>query len=661
MSDLRVLMPQRFDVLGRSMDSSVVSQWLWLDTACDLVLWGPGLPGFVPGRPLDQVARDVEADVVLLPDLHHAIPDLWTELWAGVERVEVPVVWHLTDWGSALDRRREMLDRVRPAAVLINNTPDRISAYDDLLAAHGVRTLVVQWGFDRGIFHPPAPGAARDIDLLVCGADVPADVYPVRVGVKAAARSLADRWNVVDLSHPGYWETGGIEARGQSQFADLLRRTRVVTTGTAFGVIARKSLEAAACGAVAAGDLPLEQPDAERLAPATLAVDPAWDVARIARELDDLLRDAPRLAAMAAAGPDATRGMDHRERAHEYVAALRTVAAPPVRASRARRRDHAVKLVAAPEPESVPSTRADWHDVWRDGPAGASRTRRVGAVLTAAEQDVCVVAFDPDAALDVDAAVLVEAARSTGGVAARPAGGPAVGDLRPWAAAAVDRRALVAELSPRRGRFGLEEALLAVAAQSGLAYLDGDGFGDLAAELAFLHAAATLDTEGARAQEIYVACRQLMGRAAAFSRSRVAAEAAGWLGGAFGRTFELPVMVPAPSAMAQDPELAEPLSRDDVLVVLRPGDRQAVQAIAAHARRGPAAERLAIAIPVTCQVLPPVMLATLADELPRLGVDLEACAELILLERPLWDGELAWLEQLLPAVKAPVGLPTIGL
>jgi Fe-S oxidoreductase len=41
------------------------------------------------------------------------------------------------------------------------------------------------------------------------------------------------------------------------------------------------------------------------------------------------------------------------------------------------------------------------------------------------------------------------------------------------------------------------------------------------------------------------------------------------------------------------------------------------------------------------------------DELEAAGVDLDACADLVLLERPLWDAEVAWLADRCPSPSSP--------
>src|SRR3954471_14617877 len=117
-STLRVLMPQRLDVTASAMDANINDQWYWLADACDLVFWGPGLDGFVPGMPLDEVAEHVDADVVVLPDFMHAISGVWAQLWEGAERVRRPVVWKLGDIGSAVAERRAVWERVQPRAIL---------------------------------------------------------------------------------------------------------------------------------------------------------------------------------------------------------------------------------------------------------------------------------------------------------------------------------------------------------------------------------------------------------------------------------------------------------------------------------------------------------------------------------------------------------------
>ncbi|MCW3004571.1 MAG: hypothetical protein JWQ20_3869 [Conexibacter sp.] len=658
MSRLRVLMPQRFDLLSRAMDTNIVAQWQFLAEAVDLVLWGPGLDGFAPGKTLDQVAADVDADVILLPDLHHAIPELWDELWRGAERAPCPVVWHLVDQASWLEHRRAVIERVRPDALLLSYSRARIPEYEDLIAAHDIVTLSVPWGFDNVLFGPadPARAVTRDIDLLIAGAAEPEPVYRMRARVQTAARMLAGRWNVVDLGHPGYWESGQLAAgRGQAQFADLLRRTKLATTGAAFGGLPRKYWESAACGAIGVGDLPAGEPDADRFVDCSLVVDPHWDEARIAFEMDALLRDRDRLAALSAAGPGAVAGCDHRERAHDYAAALASVVRTPIRAHRPRpfpAPAPALLVIAAPEPESVPSPRRDWHDAWRAGPAGASRTRRVEAVLAGSDADVCVVALDPDAARHVDALVLASTCRASGAIAVRPAADAPDGSfaLTAWAAIAAPRAALLQELQGRRGRFGVEEAIGALGVCIGVELGPEGAFRDVAADLARLCAVARVglpvDQAALRAE-----LRRVSQRALTEGRNRTAREIYGmaclcW------DVFLDPVAASPDGVVAaepQDPELETPLVAGAAFAIYAPQDPACLAPIAGHAALGPAAPPLQIGVPATSGVMPSDVLATLARDLEHAGIDLDASADLVLLERPLWDAEIAWLAARCPA------------
>jgi len=630
-------MPQRFDVLSRSMDANIVSQWLALQAACDLVLWGPGLDGFVPGMPIDEVAEYVDADVVLLPDLHHALPWLWTELWAGIERSRRPVVWHLVDHGSTVAERRAVFERIRPAAVLSSCAAHALHDYDDLRERFDTQVLVVPWGYDAVQFHPPAPGAARDIDLLVAGAEVPEEVYRVRNRVKRAARSLAGEYRVVDLGHPGYWETTGLVlGRGQAQYADLLRRTRLATTGTAFGsALTRKYWESAGCGAIGVGDLPLGEPDRERFLDGTLCVDDAWDEDRIAQEMRDLLSDPDRCALMSRAASGALGGCDHRERAHDYVAALATVALPPTRERRPRPFPAAAparKVCAAAEPAAVPVVRADWIDVWAGGPSGASRTRRTAEAL-AGEEDVVVLALDPDATLDVDALILVTACRCSGSVVVRPRDDTHDGDAlkADWSAVAAPRAALRQALSRRRGRAGLEAAIVDLGRDIGWQLLPGGAYTDPATAL--LRLSLRPDRAG-----IEVALARALEQQHADTAIELAGlrAVAGW-GPPPPRSPDFGVAAPA-----QDPECE--LLDGAAFACFDPRDPAHVAAIAAHARLGPGAPPLHVGVPLSAGVAVGDALSRLAEALAAEGVDVDAGADLVMLERPLFEAEIAWLQ-----------------
>jgi len=634
---VRLLMPQRFDVLGRSMDTNIVTQWLALEAACDLVLWGPGLDGFVPGMPLDEAADYVDADVVLLPDLHHAIPWLWTDLWAGIERSNRPVVWHLVDQGSEISKRRAVWERIQPAAVLINYSERDLTTYgyDDLRERYGTDVLYVPCGFDGIEFHAPAADAERDIDLLISGAQNPYEAYPMRNRIKQAARTLAGEFRVLEVGHPGYWETTGVvEGRGQAQYGDLLRRSRLATTGTGYSGITRKYWEAAACGAIGVGDLPRDQPERPRFVGSSLEVDPSWSDERIAEEMRRLLTDRDRCQALSRAGMEAVRGCDHRERAHDYVEALATVALDRNRVRRPRpfpSSAPARKICAAAEPTAVPGVRPNWVDVWTVGSSGASRTRRVEAAL-AGDQDVVVIAFDPDATLDVDALILATACRATGRVVVRP-GHDTRGDVfaADWSAVAAPRAALQQAVTAERGRAGLEAALIALGQAQGWQVLPGGAYTDPASALLRLTvhpspSGTDRAVNGALAQHRFTTAAELFG-----------------LRSVNGWGIEPPVVGAHPEAPtpAQDPECE--LLEGGAFARFDAREPRTVEAIAAHARLGAAAPPLHIGIPLSAGLSVTDALAVLGSVLETQGVDPSGGPDLVILERPLFEVEIAWL------------------
>jgi len=660
----RVLVPYAFDVLSRVMDSNVVSVWWWLTEVCDVVLWGPGVRGFRDDRPLDEVARDVDADVVLLPDWHGTAPDVLDTVWRGVERCAVPVVWYVDDHAAHLHVRERILRTARPAGVIFNGATGHLAVYEPLRRQLGFDWLVVPRGVDLAQFSPPPPGAPRDIDLLVCGAEEPPEVYPIRRQVKRVARRLADRLTVVDLAHPGYWEVQRAAAgRGQAAFADLLRRSRLVTTGTAYGKLASKYAEAAACGAICLGDVPPGEPAADRFLDASLVVEPGWDDDRVAREIEALLRDPARCAALSARAVAAVAGDDHRDRARDYLDVLVQIAERERRTRPRRPRRPrptpapapAALVAAAPEPGEVPTPRADWASAWTAGAPGASRTRRLEALLAARAEDVAVVALDPEGARSVDALLLAEAVRETGGVALRPARDPRPGEdplLAPWSAVAAPRAALVAALSAERGRSGPERALLALADAHGAQVLPAGGYADPCADVLLLDAAlharpgAALPVAAARAAHAEERARRE-------GRERLAAQLAGWRTSVVGGPLAPPTPASAaPAAPPQDPELEGELPAGSCFLALDPRDADAVRTVAAHAVRGEAAPTLALGIPLRTGLLPDEAGELLVPALVAAGVDLDACADLVVLERPLWDAELAWLGERLPAPAA---------
>ena len=632
---MRVLMPQRFDVLSRSMDTSIVSQWLGLQDACDLVLWGPALDGFVPGMPLDEVAEHVDADVVLLPDLHHAIPGLWADLWEGAERCRRPVVYNLGDFGSEVSKRRAMWERIRPTALLLQYSPSVLSpfGYDDLFERLGTSALVVPMGFDAVQFCAPPAGAERDIDLLLAGCEDPA-IYPVRTAVRAAAARLADEFTIVDISHPGYWETFGIQGRGQAHYADLLRRTRLALTGTGFSALMRKYWEVAGCGAIGVGDLPAGEPDGERFTDAMLQIDPAWGEERIADEIRTLLSDRRRCDELSRQATRAAKGCDHRDRGALYAQALATVARKGARAHRPRPAPpaaSALQVCAAPDPAAVPSVRSDWVDIWSLGAPGASRTRRTELAM-AGDQDVVILAFDPDAALEADALVLATACRRSGQVVVRP-GQQRGGDLltTEWSAIAAPRDALRGALGAERGRAGVEAAVIGLGGQIGWEILDGPAYADPASALMRL----SLDASSPGMEH---ALSQALNQ----RRPTTASELAGVYTAARPGAPTLVAGVHPDSARPpQDPECD--LLDGGAFMRFDPRDPGDQAAVVRYAQQGPQAPPLHIGVPLSAGVSVTDAFSLLAAALEQAGVDLDRGPDLAVLERPLFEAELAWL------------------
>jgi hypothetical protein len=646
---LRVLMPQRFDLLGRAMDSNITTQWLALGEHCDVVFWSPGLRGF-DGRSLDRAVRDNDCDLVLLPDFHHAIPGMWEPVIEGIERCGAPTAWYLGDPDSALAERRAFFHRVRPAAVVINCGYDVYHALNDLVEELGCRIVGVPLGYDTALFHPPAAGAGRDLDVLLAGADTPVEVYPLRRRLKDVVRALAEagRLRCHDQGHPGYWETvqRGPVGRGQASYADLLRRSRLVVTGTAFGGLPRKYWEGAACGAVGIGDLP-DHVGAVELAPGMLRVDVDERDDAIAARILALLDDPTGLDALSAAAIAGVARADHSTRARaiaEGLAAVagserprrpRVVPAPP--------RFHGV--VAAPDPRLAPTPRTDWHSVWDHGVDGASRTRRTEAALQASDADVVVIAFDPDAALPTDGLVLAEQvrARGGGGVVVRPGRGDGIGlGGRGMAAVAVDRETMLAALADERGRAGVERAVFAIAARDGLLLLENAAFEHPLAAILRLDAAfdrpvpgepsPAIAILGAAVQEVVLRCPDEVGH-----------EVCGWVAG---RT-RLPVAgAPGPGdgvdgARGEDPELHEKHLRGARFVAVDPGDATTVAAVVTLALTGTAP--IEIAVPYAAGCTPEAVVEPILAAFAARGADPEAGAEMVVLERPLWAAEVAWL------------------
>lgn len=645
---LRVLIPQRLDVLARSMDTVISTMWTELGRHVDLILWGPGLTGYSP-MPLDQAAEHTDCDLVLLPDLHHMTPGLWSELWAGLDRVRRPVVVFMSDPGAAVEARRDVLRLARPVAMIGMASSEVYRDYQDLLDRFGAPLITIPLGVDPGLCHPPPEGAERDIDILVSGAESP-EAYPVRAAVKRVARSLGDRYNVLDLGHPGYWQLKPDEApplRGQPLFTHLLRRARLCVTGTTWGIVSQKYFEAAACGAVGCGDLP-DGPEGDPFRGAMVEVTTGTSDAQISKLLVAVLEDPPREEALRTRGISAMEGCSLADRAAATAAALRRLVAP---ASARRPRpspapDPVLSVVAAPEPESVPPARRDWHDIW-DGAEGLSRTRALERTLAEMDAEIAVVALDPDAALPPDALYMAERLRLSGsGVVMRAARYEASGDpiAMGWTSFAAPREALIEALRDCAGRFGPEIAVMRLMRDLGAIPLPEPVFDDPAAVLMRLHAARALQAD-LTTTDLLVLARDAMARAVGvLGRGRAARELRGFAGAELGVPIDFDVpSVAEPAAVAQDPELGHDLPAGSRVVVYEPGGRAVADASRTHA--GP----IAIAVPAALGTPVDEAVRDLLDELPSHGLDPVGDVDLMVLPRPLFEAELAWLAARVPA------------
>ncbi|MGH2874001.1 MAG: hypothetical protein ACRDL5_16265, partial [Solirubrobacteraceae bacterium] len=108
------------------------------------------------------------------------------------------------------------------------------------------------------------------------------------------------------------------------------------------------------------------------------------------------------------------------------------------------------------------------------------------------------------------------------------------------------------------------------------------------------------------------------------------------------------LLEPAAAALrpAQDPECE--LLPDAAFAVFDPRAPVTAAAIAAHAQLGPAGPPLQIGVPISAGVPVAEALPLLAQALTLGGVDLDATPQLAILERPLFEAEIAWLRARLP-------------
>jgi hypothetical protein len=270
------------------------------------------------------------------------------------------------------------------------------------------------------------------------------------------------------------------------------------------------------------------------------------------------------------------------------------------------------KICASAEPEAVPSVRPDWIDIWAVGEPGSSRTQRVRLALEG-DEEIVVIAFDPDAAFNADALVLANACRASGRVAIRSAG---------WALAAAPRQKLAAALAAGKGgRDGLERAIL----ELGFDVLEGVAYTDPASMLLAQMTMPLNLTEFDR----------LLARAQAENRTTTANELEGraalcYVGPAPVVDGLLPVVEP------QDPECK--LVKDAAFVRFDPAN---LEPIVELARAGTPVN---IAVPLTCGIGMYDAFSRIARALSEAGINTRTCSELALIERQLFECEIAWLQ-----------------
>jgi hypothetical protein len=304
-------------------------------------------------------------------------------------------------------------------------------------------------------------------------------------------------------------------------------------------------------------------------------------------------------------------------------------------------------VLAPVEPAAVSPGRLDWRHA---APAGLSRTRRLEHTLRAGNEDVCVVALDPDAALPADALFLAEQVRELpAGIVLRAARNLPGASLarQGWTTVAARRLDLLAELDQHRGRFGPEAAVLALARRDGVRMLDLPSIDDPAAELARLEVARAAGLIGPT-QDVFDLVAQALRGAAKEGRATLVAELAGWCRLQLGIAVSTDGLAPADGA-PEDPELAAEATPGAELARLDPSDPALIAAIVEHARGGPAAPALELGVPVAAGVAPDAAAGTLLEALTVAGLDLEQLPDLVVLERPLYEAELRWLAQRLPS------------
>lgn len=200
--------------------------WLELEKLHDVLLWGPGRPGYTRRRQLQTLG---EADLVLTADPYRGDSEQWE-----VVGLTSPLVCVFTDTDRKFERRVDWLKRIKPKMLLLR-VKDDVPRFREALP-----DLRVEWlpfGFNPNIFHDWRE--PKEYDVAMFG--LRNERYPTRCKARELlAKEFGTRF--ADFtSETRDWPSGVTYAR-------RINRARVaIVTGGLPGFVVQKYYEIPAC------------------------------------------------------------------------------------------------------------------------------------------------------------------------------------------------------------------------------------------------------------------------------------------------------------------------------------------------------------------------------------------------------------------------------
>jgi SAM-dependent methyltransferase len=317
--------------------------------------------------------------------------------------------------------------------------------------------------------------------------------------------------------------------------------------------------------------------------------------------------------------------------------------------------ESAQRIVIPPHPGR--RTPVGWCDAGASGYAAQSRTRSLEATLQSTDSPLVTVALDPLETATELAPELEQALREGAEIALRAA------SSRPgteWSAldgiglATCERTQLLTALESERGAHGPERALLRVAQRCSKRHVvPGQSFEDPASFLARLEALFDLAGSGGHWPDprtvMGPAVREALERAEAQGHRALAADLRGFWSAHSG--IEPPgdaVAGTRAGIPAADPELAVPLDAGSQWTLVDPRLPDAFQIVLERARRRDCTTVFNLVLPWRAGLPIEIFAKRVLAALDEAGLDASAVAPLVILERPLWSPEVAWLATRLP-------------